>query len=178
MVRTLSCLMGALVALTGALTGCGKKSDEAMVREYMEFYYPPKTESTYDIIFDWGTYVISTHTPVDEEVHPDAQKYRGYITMRPDVVKPKEGFTALTYLITPQGQVWSLADSSQIPAAGNREEVTVEKTAQSTSTSTTTIQSPSEPVIDHFLANPAAWQRYGTLEKSGDQYKFKASQSG
>ena len=158
----------ALAALS-VLTGCGKKSEEVQMQQYMEFYYPSTTESTYEIVFDWGQYVISTHTPVSEKVHADAEKYRGYITMRPSAAQPSVGAQKATYLITPEGQVWALADASGIAASGSREEITKD----GGSTSTVTVQSPSEPVIDHFLANPDAWKRYGTVEGSDGKYKFK-----
>jgi len=160
-----------LVGICLLLAGCSKTEDEQM-QEYIEFYYPTTGEFTYEILFDWGTYVITTGAGMDEELHPDSEPYKGYIVMRPS---PKDESTAgahLTYLITPDATVWTNG-TADIADVNTREEVVTEKTEYGTSTQTTTIQSPLEPVVDHFKANKEAWTQYGVLEPAGAGYRLR-----
>ena len=154
------------------LMGCEESLDDQMT-EYMEFYYPASTESYYDIVFDWGSYLIYTHDRPGAEVHADSAKYLGYITLRPEVATPAEGLDPQVYLIAPDGEVWSIERSVDIAKRSERQEVTVERLQGSTSTMTRTINSTSEPVIDHFLVDQSAWNRYGTMVADGDSYKLE-----
>lgn len=63
---------------------------------------------------------------------------------------------------------------ADIPEISQREEVTVERTDSATATTTVTVQSSAEPVIDDFLANPDRWTRYGTLTVDGEETSFEA----
>ena len=93
--------------------------------------------------------------------------------MRPKVTKPSPDLSPLIYLITPQGVVWTIAGTADIPESKRREEVTVTKNGGTTSTETRVITSYSEPVIDHFLANGSEWTKYGELKKSGEKYSLE-----
>ena len=110
------------------LMGCEESLDD-QIAEYMEFYYPSTTESYYDIVFDWGSYVITTHDKPGAGVHEDSQKYLGYITLRPDVAAPAEGLDPQVYLIAPDGAVWSIERSVDIAKRSERQEITVESGA-------------------------------------------------
>ena len=167
----LKTILAALCA-TFLLAGCEESLDDQMT-EYMEFYYPSSGAFWYDIAFDWGSYLITTHDKLDEEVHPDSERFRGYVTLRPTVTAPGEGLDPKLFLISPQGEVWSLERSVDIAKSTTREEVTVERVQGGTMTRTRTVNSESEPVIDHFLANPAAWRRYGTMVADGDEFELE-----
>ncbi len=140
------------------------------MQQYMEFYYPTTGKFFYQITFDWGNYTIDTEVSLDEEVHKKSVVYKGYITMRPNVNKTPEGEELLIFLITPKGQVWASKDFS-IPESKSRQEVVEEKTEYGKSTSTTTINSTSEPIIDNFLNAKESWSKYGEL-KSNDGKNF------
>ncbi len=156
-------------------SGCSKSTEDQM-KEYIEFYYPTTGEYTYDIVFDWGSYVITTSHKPDEQVHPDSEPYKGYIVMRPSLKDGSQSEFPI-YLITPEGSVWTHPASNDIPDTKTREEVVTEKSGSVTSTSTTTINSPLEPAVDHFLANKNSWKEYGRLEKAGDGYKLRTQVS-
>lgn len=155
-----------VIAACAFLTGCSKSLDDQM-NEYLAFYYPATTDATYNIVFEWGEYVITAEKPLNKKAHKDSEKYRGYITMRPRVTKPSPELKPVIYLVTPKGAVWTIAPTSEIAKLKKRKEITVTRRPGSTSTQTTTINSPSEPVIDHFMANKAKWSKYGTLTRSG-----------
>ena len=160
-----------LTLLCLLVIGCGKSTEEQM-REYVEFYYPTTGEYSYDIVFDWGSYVVTTSHKPDEQVHPDSEPYKGYIVMRPSPKERSQNQFPI-YLIAPEGSVWTHPVSDDIPETKTREEVVTEKSGSVTSTSTTTINSPLEPVVDHFLSNKSEWKDYGRLVKDGDGYKLK-----
>lgn len=167
----------AALGATFLLAGCEKSLDDQMT-EYMEFYYPSSGAFWYDIAFDWGSYLITTHDKLDEEVHPDSERFRGYVTLRPTVAAPAEGLDPKVFLISPQGEVWSIERSVDIAKSTTRDEVIVERVQGGTMTQTRTINSESEPVIDHFLANPAAWDRYGTMVADGDGFELERAATG
>ena len=149
------------------------KTVESQMQEYIEFYYPTSGTFYYQIAFEWGDYVIDTGASFEEELHADSELYRGYITARTSVAATPDGEKLRTYLVTPKGDVWT-TEATDIAETKSREEVVEEKTDYGTSTSTTTINSSSEPVIDHFLANKDAWKKYGTLKSSdGKNYSLE-----
>ena len=152
-----------LIIFSMSFTGCEKSFDQQM-QEYMEFYYPTTGQYTYNVTFPWGEYVISTGATADEELHPDSEPYRGYITIRPIIRDSSIVKSMPVFLITPKGEVWINNNPGDIPASSHREEVTIEKSDSSTSTNTVTIESVSEPVIDNFQENKQTWKRYGKLE--------------
>jgi hypothetical protein len=152
-----------LIILTVFFTACEKTLEQQM-QEYMEFYFPTSGQYTYNIAFDWGEYIITTGATGEEELHPDSEPYRGYITMRPIISDSTLVQNLPTYLITPKGVVWQNFNTAGIPASSHREEITVEKSGSTTSTSTVTIESVSEPVIDNFQENKQNWEKYGKLE--------------
>lgn len=166
-----------VIAACGLLAGCSKSLDDQM-NEYLAFYYPATTDATYNIIFDWGEYTITAEKPLNEKAHKDSEKYRGYITMRPKVTKPNPELKPVVYLVTPKGAVWTIAPTPEIAEITKRKEVTVTKRRNSTSTQTTTINSRSEPVIDHFMADKAKWTAYGTLTRSGDKSSLTLAKKG
>ncbi len=151
------------------LTACDK-TVQSQMNTYMEFYYPTTGKFFYQITFDWGYYTIDTEAAIDEEVEKESEPYKGYITMRPDIEIAPSGEVLFIYVITPEGQVWSSREFS-IPQTITRQVIIEEKTEYGTSTSTTTITSSSEPIIDHFIENPLAWKKYGELQ-SKDGKKF------
>ncbi len=172
----LKTILAALCA-TFLLAGCEETLDDQMT-EYMEFYYPSTGDFWYDIAFDWGSYLITTHDKMDEEVHPDSEPFRGYVTLRPTVATPAEGLDPKLFLINPDGEVWTIERAVDIAKSTTREEVTVERVQGGTMTQTRTIQSESEPVILHFLANQGAWSRYGTMVADGDSYELERLETG
>ena len=163
--------LSAVIIIAG-LMGCSK-TVESQMQEYLEFYYPTSGIYYYQINFEWGDYMIDTGASADEELHPDSELYRGYITARTSVAVTPEGEKLYTYLVTPKGEVWR-TDAGDIAETKSRQEVVIEKTDSGTSTSTTTINSTSEPVIDHFLNHKEAWQKYGTLKSTdGKSYSLE-----
>jgi hypothetical protein len=150
------------VILVAGLMSC-TKTVESQMQEYLEFYFPSTGTYYYQIDFDWGTYTIETGASADEELHPDSELYRGYITARTPLTVTPQGEKLYTYLVTPKGDVW-ITDATDIPESKTRQEVVEEKTESGTSTSTTTITSSSEPVIDYFFSHKDAWKKYGTLK--------------
>ncbi|WP_455393132.1 hypothetical protein [[Eubacterium] cellulosolvens] len=139
----------------------------------MEFYYPAPSKITYHITFDWGEYIITTEDNQNAEVHADSKPYLGYITFRPKLSKQSTEEKQPFYLVTPNGDVWENTNGKGIPEVSKRQEVTQEKTANSTTTKTLTIQSVSEPIIDHFKSYPEQWTRYGKLECRGNRTRLK-----
>jgi len=160
-----------LISVFG-LIGCSK-TVESQMQEYIEFYYPSSGTFFYQIAFEWGDYMIDTGASSDEELHPDSELFRGYITARTSSTSTPEGEKLYTYLVTPKGDVW-ITEATDIPETITRQEIIEEKTDYGKSTSTTTINSSSEPVIDHFLKNKDAWTKYGTLKSSdGKSYSLE-----
>ena len=154
------------------LVSCSK-TVETQMQEYLEFYFPTSGIYNYQIAFDWGDYIIDTGASADEELQPDSEPYRGYITARTSVTATPDGEKLFTYLVTPKGDVW-ITEAKDIAEASNRQEVVEEKTDYGTSTSTTTINSTLEPVVDHFLKHSEAWKKYGSLKSSdGKNYTFE-----
>lgn len=151
------------------LTGCGPKSTQDMVDQYLEFYYPSTGDFFYQIVFDWGEYLIMTHAKVDEEVHPDSEPYRGYITFRPSTATDDKGQPVMIYLVTPDGDVWMHPNDGSITESTTREEVVEEGSM----TTTTTIESPSEPIIQDYSRNPQNWKRYAKLIAKGEKYDLE-----
>ena len=149
------------------ILSCSKTTEEQM-QEYMEFYYPTSGEFTYNIVFDWGEYVIFTGAKMEEELHPDSEPFKGFITFRPIVTDASFTETVPAYIITPEGEVWKTTQLGLIPEATTREEVIEKKTEYGTSTQTRTITSYSEPLILSFKNNKEIWNRYGTLTLEGD----------
>ncbi len=143
---------------------------EKLLKKYIEFYYPTTAAAYYDIVFEWGNYGITTGEPLEAEVHPDSERYRGYIGMRPAPLTNADGTPLATYLITPDGKVWMCYESEvEIAPHNKRDEVVQEGNA----TSTTIIQSPLEPLVDHFSAYPEKWKAFGNLVASGKKYKLR-----
>ena len=139
----------------------------------MEFYYPTTGKIRYEIIFDWGEYIITTEDKADADVGADSKPYLGYITFRPEMAKESEETKQPFYLITPDGEVWENKSGHSIPKTSERIEVTKKKTEFGTSTQTLTFRSVSEPIIDHFKAHPEQWNRYGTLHRKGNKTRLE-----
>jgi hypothetical protein len=155
----------------------GKKSLKKQMHEYMQFYYPSKSKVTYNIIFDWGEYIITTEDKMTASVHEDSKPYLGYITMRPQMTKQSPDINPSFYLITPNGEVWENTTGKDIPDYNDRQEITKEKTKYGVTTKTLTFQSVSEPIIDHFKTHPEKWNQYGKLEIVGDKTKLILNES-
>lgn len=139
----------------------------------MEFYYPGKSKVTYNIIFDWGEYIITTEDKQDANVHEDSRPYLGYITFRPKVDEQSSQQKQSFYVITPEGEVWVNTTGQGISEVAIRQEITEERTKHGITTKTLTIQSISEPIIDHFKAHPEQWTRFGKLQYHGDKTRLK-----
>jgi hypothetical protein len=150
-----------------------KKSTIKMVQEYMEFYYPSTGKIRYEIIFDWGEYIITTEDKADADVHMDSKPYLSYITFRPEVAKQWSKQSPSFYIITPEGEVWENVNGQGIPEVSTRQEVTKERTTHGVTTKTLTIQSTSEPIIDHFRAHPEQWIEYGKLEHRAGKTRLR-----
>jgi len=149
------------------------KTVETQMQKYLEFYYPTTGTNYYEIAFDWGDYIIDTGASADEELHSDSEPYRGYVTARTSVTATPDGEKLYTYLVTPKGDVW-ITEAKDIAESSDRQEVVEEKTDYGTSTSTTTINSTLEPVVDHFLKHKESWKKYGSLKSSnGKNYTFE-----
>ncbi len=136
---------------------------DLMLKKYLEFYFPSSGRFIYEIAFDWSTYVITTHRKLDEQPHPDSRKYRGYVTMRPSLPEA-EGKPLLHYLATPKGEVWVIRDDAGIVKSRQRRE----EVKSGSMTATTIITSVSEPLIEHFLAQPSKWKKFGRLKINPD----------
>jgi hypothetical protein len=162
---------GAGILVILAFTACSD-TVESQMQKYLEFYYPTSGKYFYQITFEWGDYTIDTGHKPDDDVHPDSEKYKGYVTARTSVEQTPEGEKLFNYLVTPQGEVW-ITEARDIPEFSERQEVTEEKTNYGTSTRTSTINSSMEPVIEHFLAHKNAWRKYGTITASGGQSTLK-----
>ncbi len=148
---------------------CSKTAD-AQMQMYLETYYPTSGTFSYQIAFDWGDYDIHTGANATEKLSPEAGPYRGFITMRPSVAMTNNNEQLKTYLVTPDGEVWTTT-ASDIPATITRKEVFTKKTQYGTSTTTKTITSASEPVIDYFKTHKGSWEKYAAL-KSSDGKKY------
>ncbi|MDZ7736087.1 MAG: hypothetical protein U5P41_08280 [Gammaproteobacteria bacterium] len=86
-------------------------------------------------MFDWGEYLITTHAKPDEQVHPDSEPYRGYITLRPSANVDEKGQSLFIYLVTPEGDVWRHANDGSIPESTVREEIVKEGSMTTTTRS-------------------------------------------
>ena len=166
-------------SMFGKLSGLfkGKKSLKKQLNEYMEFYYPAKTQFTYDIIFDWGEYIITTEDPKGTVVHQDSVPYLGFITMRPKVEKPAAELITPFYVITPEGLIWENTTGVGIAEIKTRQVVTEKRVEHGVSRTTLTINSVSEPLIDHFKKHPEKWTKYGQLEIVNGKTKLKLQQT-
>ncbi len=141
-----------------------KDSQNPDLRRYMEFYYPSTSKATYEVLFPWGVYIITTEDPLASKVHEDSRPYLGYITFRPMVSTPSDQIQPSFFLISPDGIVWEHPLDQEIPNEKQRKEIIEKERETSITTTTTTITSVSEPVIDHFRSNKHQWTRYGNLE--------------
>jgi len=157
------------------LSSCTKTTEEQM-QEYIEFYYPTSGEFTYNIVFDWGEYEIYTGAKMAEELHPDSEPFKGFITYRPIITDGSLTETIPAYVVTPEGEVWKTTQFDSIPEPAAREEVIEKKTDYGTSTQTRTITSSSEPLILSFKNNKEIWEKYGTLTVEGNQSFFNKIQ--
>lgn len=163
---TFTCLFLAVTIVTGQ-----SKKTEKMMQDYLAFYFPATGESFYEITFDWGSYTFITGAGPDDELHPDSEPYRGFVTARPSPLNSDEGEMP-SFLITPKGEVWVHQEQEgEIPEYNSREEKVVEKDKYGTTTTTTTIQSPLEPLVDHFKEHPEGWNKYGVIQV-GKKSKF------
>ena len=164
-----------ILSLLIIISGCSKSTEE-QIQEYMEFYYPTSGEYTYNIVFDWGEYEIFTGAKMDEDVHPESEPFKGFITFRPFVTDAALTADIPVYLITPDGEVWKTMQGSSIAENNARQEVTEEKTDFGTSTQTRTINSTSEPVIISFKNDKGIWEKYGTLTVDAGKSSFTPAQ--
>ena len=123
-----------------AAVGIGRPKD--LTRQYLEFYYPVRNQSYYQVTYDWGTCHIIMCGGPDEDVHEDSRPYLGYAVHRPVPRDPARRGEHPTFVVTPQAEVWAHAETGDIPASSSRQEVTEEKAAHGTSTRTVT-RSPS-----------------------------------
>jgi hypothetical protein len=143
----------------------------------MEFYFPTSGKVTYNIIYEWGEYIITTEGKPNAIVHEDSKPYLGYITFRPMLSKSFPDQKQSFYLITPTGEVWENKAGQSIPEFSKRQEVTKEKTKFSTTTKTLEIESTSEAIINHFRANPGQWSIIGKLKCYGGKTHLKLASS-
>jgi len=141
-----------------------KDSQNLDLRKYMEFYYPSTSKATYEILFPWGTYIVTTEDTLTSEVHIDSRPYLGYITFRPMVSTPTSQIQPSLFLITPDGIVWEHPFDQKIEKEKQRTELIKKEHDAGITTTSMTIISISEPVIDHFKTNKHQWTRYGNLE--------------
>lgn len=170
--RTL--LLITLLALC-RLAACGgdvpKGGDMKTMKKYLEFYFPTTGAASYNVVHEWGEYLITTEAGPDDQLHPDSEPYRGFVTMRPYVAAGRAiAPPPPVYCITPAGEVWTTADAAAIPAAKERVEVEDKGGGM---TLTTTIESASEAVIDCFRESCEIWTRIGALEVKGGRTRFK-----
>lgn len=159
------------VALFAKIFSANAQGTEKMMQKYITFYYPTTNSSFYEIAFDWGIYNIVTGEAPDVHVHADSEPYKGFITMRPSVLSNSKEGNLPSYLIDKDGNVWIHQETeNEIPQHSNREEVVKEGSM----TSTTTINSNLEPLVDHFKVHPELWKKYGTVTtSSGGKNKLK-----
>ena len=159
----------AILLLAACGGGGGAVGD---MEEYLEFYFPATTAASYNVVHDWGEYLIIAGAGPEEVLHPDSEPYRGFVIMRPLVTANRTVTpTPPIYCVTPDGEVWITTDTAAIPAVKTREEVADQGDGM---TVTTTIESQAEPVIDSFRENRAIWTRVGRLEVGGGSTSFKA----
>jgi hypothetical protein len=109
-------------------------------------------------------YIITTEDPLASEVHEDSRPYLGFITFRPMVSTPTSQIQPSLFLITPDGTVWEHPLDQNIPNEKQRTEVIKKEHDTGITTTSMTITSISEPVIDHFKTNKHQWNRYGSLK--------------
>ncbi|MDY0110019.1 MAG: hypothetical protein RBT60_08805 [Candidatus Krumholzibacteria bacterium] len=173
MVHRKSALIGTLVLPAVLLTACSVgNTGGGDMKKYLEFYFPTSGAASYSVVHDWGEYLIVTEAGPQDELHPDSEPYRGFVTMRPYIAAGRTVTpTPLIYCITPAGEVWATADLAAVPAAKTRVEVSDQGGG---TTLTSTIESPSEAVIDCFREQPGIWTRFGRLEVKGGKTRFKA----
>ena len=62
------------LALLVIIGGCSESTEEQM-EKYLEFYFPSTGSYSYEIKFDWGSYLIVTETKPGEKVHADSKPY-------------------------------------------------------------------------------------------------------
>lgn len=150
-----------------------EKSTEQMMQEYIEFYYPSGGIFTYEIVFNWGIYLIATGADKDDKLHQDSEPYRGYITIRPFFYNSEDALSMPIYLVTPGGDVWITRNGAEIPENKYREEITEKESEAGTMISTVSLTSPLEPIVDHFFSNRGVWEKYGTLIAENGKYSLK-----
>ena len=153
------------------LSNCTKTTEEQL-QEYMEFYYPTSGEFTYNIIFEWGEYEIFTGAKMNEDLHPDSEPFKGFITFRPIVTDISFTEPVPAFIITPEGKIWKSIQLDSIPESITRKEIIEKKTDYGTSTQTRTITSSSEPMILSFKNNKDIWVKYGNLTVGESQSNF------
>ncbi len=151
-----------------------KDSLESNLKKYMEFYYPSTNQATYTIRFPWGNYTITTENPLSSEVHEDSKPYLGFITFRPTITTPSNHIKPSLFLITSEGEVWENHTGQKIPNEKERKEIIEKKHESGITTTTRSICSVSEPVIDHFRTNKEQWTKYGILEVIKGKTRLKA----
>jgi hypothetical protein len=160
-----------MLIIGSTMTGCNQTPKDQIVQA-MEFYYPTggvNQETTYEIMHDWGTYVITTGAGPNAKLSTEREPYRGYITIRAIKADSTSQENFPSYLITPSGEAWTCeAICSDVPQTKEREEITTEESEYGVVTSSTFISSSLEPIVDHFKSTPGAWKRYGKLETNGD----------
>ncbi|MBN2424595.1 MAG: hypothetical protein JXR46_16980 [Calditrichaceae bacterium] len=171
MKHIISMIFFALISLL-LLARC-EKSTEQMMQEYIEFYYPSTGIFTYEIVFDWGIYLIATGADSDDKLHMDSELYRGYITIRPFFYNPENTLSMPIYLVTPAGEVWITKNGKEIPENKYREEITEKESESGTMISTVSLTSPLEPIVDHFFSNRELWEKYGALIADNGKYSLK-----
>lgn len=163
LVSTIICIVFGVSSITA------QQDTQKLVDQYIEFYYPTTGPAFYEIVFDWGIYMIDTGHALEDSVHADSEPYKGYITMRPFVNEDETIEERYTYIILANGDVWR-TDATDMEKTNPREEVVIEKNENGTSTMTTTINSYLEPVVDHYLSNPSEWKEYGALVIRKNKY--------
>lgn len=165
------------IAACSLLFGFTKSPDQKM-RGHIVSNYPASGNKTHEIKFDWGSYLIITHARPDKEAEENPKSYRGYITMRPTVTEAAPGLKPLIYLITPKGSVWTIPHTEEIPRVARRMKELIMLKGTSTQVTSISVESRSEPIIEHFLEFKKDWAEYGKLEKNGDSYELKATIGG
>jgi hypothetical protein len=170
-------LVVAILFISIVFQNCKKEptvNDQA--EQGLAFYYPPaglNAEMDYEIMYPWGTYVLTTGAGPTAKLSAEREAYRGYMTMRAFKSDSTNLENFPTYLVTKEGEVWICDAIGDVERKISREEVVVEEEAGATMTSTSVFNSSLQPIVNAFKANPALWKRYGKLESSGnDMYKL------
>ena len=163
-------LISAMICfILGVHSTTAQQDTQKLVDQYIEFYYPTTGAYFYEIAFDWGMYMIDTGHALEDSVHVDSERYKGYITLRPFPNGVQNAELLFTYIVLTDGDVWR-TDATDMEKTNPREEVVIEKDEYGTSTMTTTINSYLEPVVDHYLSNPTQWEKYGSLVIRKNKY--------